>query len=91
MPADKARQGPTRYEIVTQRRLDERWARRFGDMTLTALPDGTTRICRPVADQLHRRVDGWAQPDGCANRNKVGSARREDVACLAFAGPWLSP
>ncbi len=51
MAADKAEQSPASYEIVIQGRLDERWARRFGEMTVTALPDGTSRICGPVTDQ----------------------------------------
>jgi hypothetical protein len=51
MREEKFEQGPTEYEILVQGHLDERWTRRFGEMTVTALPDGTTRLCGPIADQ----------------------------------------
>jgi hypothetical protein len=43
--------GAGHYEIRLQGRLSRRWADRFAPMALTALPDGTTLIAGPVADQ----------------------------------------
>jgi hypothetical protein len=51
MVRDRLEQGRLSYEIVVKGQLDGRWAGRFGEMTLTALPDGRTRLCGPVADQ----------------------------------------
>jgi hypothetical protein len=42
--------GPPRYEIRLQGRLDPRWAAWFDGMTLTTA-DGTTALRGPVADQ----------------------------------------
>ncbi len=39
------------YEIVVKDHLDERWRGRLGDMQITALPDGRTRLCGKVVDQ----------------------------------------
>lgn len=80
MPADKSEQGSTSYEIVIQGRLDERWARRFGDMTVTPLPGGTTRICGPVADQpaLHgilSRIRDLGLVLVSLNRNPAGDSQ----------------
>ena len=43
--------GPPRYEIRLQGRLDPRWATWFDGLTLTAADDGTTALLGPVADQ----------------------------------------
>ena len=41
----------TTYEIRLAGHLDDRWAATLGDLTLTRLEDGTTRLTGPVADQ----------------------------------------
>ncbi len=51
MARDSLEEYRVNYEIVVKGQLDERWARRFGEMSVGALPDGTTRLCGPVADQ----------------------------------------
>ncbi len=51
MTGDRLEQGGVSYEIVVKGHLDERWEGRFGEMTVRAQPDGTTRLCGPVADQ----------------------------------------
>ncbi len=51
MTGDRLEQGGVSYEIVVKGHLDERWAGRFGEMTVRALPGGITRLCGPVADQ----------------------------------------
>jgi hypothetical protein len=43
--------GPPRYEIRLQGRLDPRWAAWFDGMTLTTADDGTTALDGPMADQ----------------------------------------
>ena len=43
--------GPTRYEIRLQGRLDARWAASFEPLSLSDDGDGTTVLCGPVADQ----------------------------------------
>ena len=43
--------GPPRYEIRLQGRLDPRWAAWFDGMTLTTADDGTTALRGPVTDQ----------------------------------------
>jgi hypothetical protein len=43
--------GPPRYEIRLQGRLDPRWAAWFDGLTLTTADDGTTALHGPVADQ----------------------------------------
>lgn len=40
-----------RYEIRLQGHLDARWSAWFDGLTVTNLPDGTTIISGPVADQ----------------------------------------
>jgi hypothetical protein len=44
-------EGPPRYEIRLQGRLDPRWAAWFDGLTLTTADDGTTALHGPVADQ----------------------------------------
>ena len=39
------------YEIRLQGHLDPRWATWFDGMTLTPVPDGTTVLTGPLADQ----------------------------------------
>ncbi|NTU83712.1 MAG: hypothetical protein HGA45_30790 [Chloroflexales bacterium] len=39
------------YEVRLQGHLDDRWADRFGGLTLTRTDDGETRLRGPVADQ----------------------------------------
>ncbi|GAA1915576.1 hypothetical protein [Nocardioides marmoribigeumensis] len=41
----------TCYRIRIGGHLDQRWAAWFGEMTLSAEPDGTTVLVGPVADQ----------------------------------------
>jgi len=43
--------GPPRYEIRLQGRLDPRWTAWFDGMSLTTADDGTTSLRGPVADQ----------------------------------------
>ncbi len=43
--------GAAKYEILVKGHLDERWASRLGDMKITRLADGRTRLCGPVVDQ----------------------------------------
>src|SRR3954470_23718108 len=43
--------GPPRYEIRLQGRLDPRWAAWFDGLTLSTADDGTTALRGPVADQ----------------------------------------
>ena len=43
--------GPARYAIRVQGRLESRWAAWFDGMTLTPETDGTTSISGPVVDQ----------------------------------------
>lgn len=51
MTGDRFDQGPANYEILVKGHLDERWVGRFGEMMVTALPNGTTRLSGPVTDQ----------------------------------------
>ncbi len=51
MPDDIAGTGPQQYEIVVKGHLDQRWASRLGDMTVTLLAGGQTSLRGPVADQ----------------------------------------
>ncbi len=51
MAKDALGAAPADYEIVVQGRLDERWAARLENMTVTALPNGQTRLAGAVADQ----------------------------------------
>ncbi len=51
MAENIARAGPQEYAIVVMGHLDQRWAGRLGDMTLTPLPGGQTQLRGPVADQ----------------------------------------
>lgn len=39
------------YEIIVRGQLDQRWAHRFQGLTITPLPDGTTRLRGALADQ----------------------------------------
>jgi hypothetical protein len=42
---------PGRYELRIGGHLDDRWAERFGNLTLTRETDGTTTLRGPVIDQ----------------------------------------
>jgi hypothetical protein len=39
------------YEIIVRGQLDARWAQRLQGLTITPLPDGTTRLRGGLADQ----------------------------------------
>jgi hypothetical protein len=43
--------GPELYEIRLKGHLDDRWADRFDDLTITLEEDGNTLLSGPVADQ----------------------------------------
>jgi len=43
--------GPPRYEIRLQGRLDARWAAWFDGLSLSTADDGTTALRGPIADQ----------------------------------------
>ncbi len=45
------RPAPTHYRLEVDGHLDDHWADRFGRLTLTHQPDGSTTLCGPVADQ----------------------------------------
>lgn len=51
MAARRIDQDSGRYEIVVDGHLDSRRAGWFNGLDLEQLPDGTTRLCGPVADQ----------------------------------------
>ncbi|MDT3438786.1 MULTISPECIES: hypothetical protein [unclassified Pseudofrankia] len=50
-PPDRPGHGPHRYEIRVDGHLSPRWAAWFGDLTLTAMSDGTTVLRGPAVDQ----------------------------------------
>ncbi|GAA2158968.1 hypothetical protein FHX52_2293 [Humibacillus xanthopallidus] len=43
--------GPATYEIRIAAHLDDHWSATLCDLTLSRLPDGTTRLMGPVVDQ----------------------------------------
>ena len=51
MARPPGRPAPARYQLRVAGHLDDHWAARFGDLTLTRENDGTTTLSGPVADQ----------------------------------------
>jgi hypothetical protein len=43
--------GPATYEIRVAGHLDDHWSAALGDLTITHLSDGTTRLTGQVVDQ----------------------------------------
>jgi hypothetical protein len=70
---------PGLYEIRIQGQLDDRWATRFEDMTLTRTDNGDTLLTGPVVDQaaLHgllRKVRDLGMPLISVIRVRFGQA-----------------
>ncbi len=68
---------PRLYEIRLEGHLDERWADRFGGMTITLEDNGETLLTGPVIDQaaLHgllKKVRDLGLPLVSVNRVKPG-------------------
>jgi hypothetical protein len=68
---------PGHYEIRIEGHLDDRWAARFGGMTLTREGNGDTLLTGPVVDQsaLHgllRKVRDLGLPLISVTRNRPG-------------------
>lgn len=74
---------PEQYEIRVRGHLDDRWAARFPELSLTRLADGTTRLSGRVLDQaaLHawlRRVRDLGLPLVSVRVAVPGSAPDEE-------------
>ena len=50
-PSARSSDEPGRYEIRVKGHLDDRWAHRFGGLSLARFHDGTTLLAGSVVDQ----------------------------------------
>jgi hypothetical protein len=75
---------PELYEVRLKGHLDERWADRFGGMTITLADNGETLLIGPVVDQaaLHgllKKVRDLGLPLVSVNPVRLGLAVAADV------------